>query len=216
MYEQDSERPRDEPPRRVAFALRRFALDRKRVLDVGCGDGLHLVHFGPGSMGLELQADSIHLARSRDLDVRSWDFTAGFPEDLVAGFDAVWCSNLIEHVLSAHSFLLQVRMVLRPQGLVLAVVPMTRRLAFGPWKGFLAADHVGFYTPTTIRLTAERAGYEVVFLGSASFPGIPDVIAAGLRCVAPNVLMVARAIEGFDYPEKAHKHLVGDRVVFKA
>ena len=41
------------PPRVVRFLCRHYGADRLAVLDVGCGRGEHLVHFGPGSVGLD-------------------------------------------------------------------------------------------------------------------------------------------------------------------
>ena len=201
-------------PRRVAFALRHFGLGTKAVLDVGCGAGEHLVHFGPGSMGPELQERLVAEARARGLEVRQWDVSRGLPADLAGRFDAVWCSNFLEHVMSPHLFLLDCRQALRPGGLVIAVVPLTRRLAFGPWRGHLAADHVSFFTSATLRLTVERAGYEMVFLGTHTLPWLPRWVAAALRVVAPGVIVAARPIQGFQYPAKAHKRLVDGRVEY--
>jgi SAM-dependent methyltransferase len=196
----------------VAFALRHFGLGGRAVLDVGCGAGEHLAYFGPGSMGLELQERLVAEARARGLDVRQWDLSRGLPADLADRFDAVWCSNFLEHVMSPHLFLIDCRRVLRPGGLVVAVVPLTRHFALGPWRGRLAADHVSFFTPATLRLTVERAGYRVVFLGAHSFPWLPRWAAAVLRAVAPGVVVAARPAEGFQYPAKAHKRLVDGRV----
>ncbi len=129
-----SVRPTSRPPRRVEFALTHFRLGEIRVLDVGCGEGSHLQHFGTGSVGLEIQRDSIARGRSHGRDIRPWDFSDGFPAELEGGFDAIWCSNLLEHVPSPHTFLLDARRLLRPRGLLLAVVPMTKRCAVGPWR----------------------------------------------------------------------------------
>jgi hypothetical protein len=73
---------------------------------------------------------------------------------------------------------------------------------------------VSFFTPATLRLTVERAGYEVVFLGAHSFPWLPRWAAAALRVVAHDVTVAARPIEGFQYPAKAHKRLVAGRVEY--
>lgn len=200
------------PPRRVAFSIRHFSLDRARVLDVGCGEGSHLAHFGPGSVGLELREQAVGAARARGLDVRQWEVGEGIPPELAGAFDAVWSSNLLEHLVSPHLFLLDTHPALRPGGLLLAVVPIARRLAVGPWRGFLAADHVNFFTPNTLRLTVERGGFDVEYLGSPSLARWPRRAGSLLRAIAPNLLVVGRRIEGFAYPDKAHKRLVEGKV----
>jgi len=50
--------------------IRRFSLDKKAVLDIGCTYGEYLKHFGRGSIGLTIIEKEIEIARSLDLDVR--------------------------------------------------------------------------------------------------------------------------------------------------
>jgi len=202
------------PTRRVAFAVRHFELAEKRVLDVGCGGGESLRHFGPGSVGLELNDEYVRRARSRGLPIHQWNFVDGIPSPLRGRFDAVWCSNLLEHVLSPHLFLLDLRQALVAGGLLLIVVPVSRRLRVGPWGGFDAADHVSFFTPFTLRHTVARAGYDVRYLGCASVPGAPRTLSSLLAHVSPSVLLAASMVEDFQYPEKAHKQLVDGKPVF--
>jgi SAM-dependent methyltransferase len=196
-------------PRRLRFALDRFQLDKKRVLDLGCGPGTYLAHFGKGSVGLDISPER---ARAKGLDARFWDFTKGIPSDL-REFDSVWCSNLLEHVLAPHAFLIELRHTLRSDGLLLVVIPQTSRVALGPWKGSLAKDHVNFFTPLTLKLTVERAGYDIEWLGA---PSVPDRFPGFLRRLrlGPSVLVAARPIPDFQYPEKAHKRLVEGRIEY--
>ena len=202
-------------PRRVRFADAHFHVSARRVLDVGCGAGAHLRHFGPGSVGLELDPDAIRRGVAGGLDIRPWNFEEAIPADLRGGFDIVWASNLFEHVLAPHPFLIDLRTALRPGGRLLIVAPTIHRLPLGPFRGYLAADHVNFFTPRTMALTIERAGYRIETVASASFPGAPLAVASALRWVAPGVLIAATAIEGFDYPAKAHKRLTNGRIVFE-
>ncbi|MEA2579661.1 MAG: hypothetical protein QOE83_553 [Actinomycetota bacterium] len=206
--------PRD-VPRRVRFADTHFTVSSRRVLDVGCGSGAHLRHFGPGSVGLELDPEAIRRGVEAGLDIRSWNFKEGIPADLRGGFEIVWVSNLFEHVLSPHSFLIDMRTALRPAGRLLIVAPTTHWFTFGPFGGSLAADHVNFFTPRTMTLTVERAGYRVDTVTSASFPDAPVAVGRSARWIAPGVLIAATPIEGFDYPEKAHKRLVDGEIVFE-
>ena len=202
-----------QPARRVAFAIRHYGLDRKRVLDLGSGPGAHLKHFGPGSIGLDIGTENQARARANGLDVRPWNFDGDFPEGL-GTFDAVWCSNLLEHVLAPHEFLIKIRNVLAPSGLLFAVVPADRHLDIGPWHGWAAVDHVNFFTRRTFQHTLEFAGFEALFVGTGAFPKLPKRLAALAGRVAPVLLGVGRAIPGFQYHPKAHKRLEDGRIVF--
>jgi len=126
----------------------------------------------------------------------------------------VWASNLFEHVLAPHSFLIDLRRALRPNGLLLMVVPLTRLLKAGPFKGHLAADHVNFFTVRTLRLTIQRAGYDVEDIMSSAFPGLPIRVSRALARCGPSVMVASRPISDFRYPPKAHKHLENGRIVF--
>lgn len=198
-------------PRRLKFAVKHYALDAKEVLDVGCGSGDYLQHFGPGSLGIDINPA---LAQERGLEAVRWNFVDPLPPDLYGRFDVVWASNILEHVLCPHEFLIRVRRALRPNGLLLVAVPATRPLVKGAWKGFLAADHINFFTGQTLRYTMARAGYEIRFIGSPSLQ-VPRKLATLLTPVSPVLLAAASPIANFQYPEKAHKILVGDTVVWK-
>jgi SAM-dependent methyltransferase len=199
-------------PKRVAFAIRHFGVDRLRVLDVGCGRGDYLEYFGPGSVGLDLNPAA---AIERGLVARTWNFADGIPTDLRAQFDAVWCSNLFEHVLAPHQFLIDLRMATAPPGRLFLALPNTTRYSGRSWHGYLAADHINFFTPRTLECTLTRAGYQIDFLGSPSIPQLPLGVAARLGRVAPVLLAAATMIPDFQYPEKAHKRLVAGQIEWK-
>ena len=52
------------PPRAVRFVCRHYGADRLAVLDVGCSLGQHLVHFGPGSAGVDAISSNVEFARA--------------------------------------------------------------------------------------------------------------------------------------------------------
>jgi SAM-dependent methyltransferase len=200
-------------PRRARFVLKNFRLDQKAVLDVVCGPGEYLRHFGPGSVGLDLHPRG---ARAAGLDAREWNFEHPLPQELWGQFDAVWSSNTYEHVPNPHVFLINLRKALVPGGQIFVAVPTTTRLTRGPWRGFLAADHINFFTPLTLGYSVERAGFDVTFLGTPSIPSLPLRIARRLAGVSPVTLCVASLVEDFQYPDKAHKSLVDGAIAWKS
>ncbi|MGH2672743.1 MAG: methyltransferase domain-containing protein [Actinomycetota bacterium] len=191
----------------MAFAVRQFGLDRRAVLDLGCGSGEHLRYFGSASVGLELNPGLVERARGTGLDVRRWNFVDGIPPALHGRFDAIWCSNVLEHVLAPHEFLIDTRSALRPGGLLIVVVPITRPFRLGAWGGFLAADHVNFFTLRTLRLTVQRAGYDVRYLGAFSLSRASRRVGRWLTLITPGAMAAASLIDGFQYPEKSLKQL---------
>lgn len=202
------------PPRRVEFALEMLGLSKLRVLDVGCGSGEHLLHFPSGSLGLDLSESELDQARRAGLTVRRWNFTDPIPKDLEAKFEAIWCSNFLEHVLDPHPFLLRLRSALVDGGLLVVTVPQTGLISVGPWRGYRAADHVNFFNHRTLRSTIEYAGYEVRFVGAGLSPKLPLWAATAIGWIAPTVLAVGTPIPGFQYSKKAHKVLNGNDIVF--
>src|SRR5207302_6669478 len=86
------------PPRRLEAALRRWPLGDASVLDVGCSYGHCLVHFGPGSVGLDTNPEHVEFCRSLGLDARLADVDAGLADVPDRAFDYVWLSDVLEHL----------------------------------------------------------------------------------------------------------------------
>lgn len=202
--------------RRVKFATKHWGLDKLKTLDIGCGSGNELQYFGKGSVGLEGLRTKVETAKRKKLNAIQWNIMDPLPASFKNSFETVWCSNVFEHVLSPHRFLMEVRKVLIPEGLFIAIVPCTRSiLKIRPWTDYLAADHINFFTAKTLRLTVERAGFKILFLGSPSFPHLPLRMAKWLTAIAPHFMVAARIIHPFQYPQKAHKILVNGNIIFK-
>jgi SAM-dependent methyltransferase len=184
-------------PRRLRFALERWPLDRLRVLDVGCSYGHCLVHFGPGSVGVDNVEEHVEFCRGLELDARRLDVDdeGGFAELPDGAFDVLWVSDILEHLDAPRLLLRRLRPKLRADGrLILFVTTLPRsRLARRLLRArgmspFEAEAHHYQYTVETARYLVERAGYVV---DEVAVPQLP----AWLGAHAPRLYLSARPDE---------------------
>ncbi len=92
-------------PRKVRHFLEHVGVEEERVLDVGCGFGAHLVHFPPGSRGVDRDPERVAFANTLGLDVEvrdveRADWTAG-----LGNFDLVWVCDLLTHLVDPGAFI---------------------------------------------------------------------------------------------------------------
>jgi SAM-dependent methyltransferase len=112
--------------RRVAIVRRLTRLRRGRLLEIGCGAGLLLVHLrnaGYDVEGVELSGDDAAHGRERyGLSIRE-----GRVESLPLerdGYDAVVLINVLEHILDPATLVRRAYEVLRPGGCLVIGVPV--------------------------------------------------------------------------------------------
>lgn len=156
-------------PNRLRYLLEAYRLDQMRVLDIGAGYGQFLVHFGPGSVGVDLNPERQRVARALGLLMTAANFEEPFPFRSES-FDAAWLSNVYEHVVAPYGLLMSVRRVLKPGGLIFIGIPtvpanrLTDRLR--DWliggDGYRSMEHVNGYTFRTAKFMIERALFRVV------------------------------------------------------
>lgn len=182
-------------PRRLAFALARWPLDRARVLDVGCSWGHCLVHFGEGSVGIDSAAAHVEFCRALGLDARVADANAGI--DVPDGaFDYIWVSDVIEHLDAPRLLLRSVAPKLKADGrliLFLSVLPQNRlaraALRRRGSRPFDAEAHHYQFTCDTAKYMVERAGYAVE---GVEVPFGRPALAPLLRPATPRLYIEAR------------------------
>jgi len=156
-------------PMKLALPLVKYRLDNKKVLDIGSAWGEFLIHLGPGSKGIEVLPESVNFSRSIGLDVSEYNFEDEWRET-PESFDAVWCSNVMEHVVAPHLLLRRFHEALKSEGLIFIRVPTVpsnwlyiklNRILLG-FLGYEALQHINAFTRRTIEFTIERAGFEIV------------------------------------------------------
>ncbi|MBX3129907.1 MAG: methyltransferase domain-containing protein [Polyangiaceae bacterium] len=114
---------------RLEVVQRTLARERarrgERLLDVGAGDGrigARLAALGYQVTALDGSERALALARERGLVTVLADASRPLPFE-AASFDVVYAGELIEHLFDTSAFLLELRRVLRPGGLMLLTTP---------------------------------------------------------------------------------------------
>jgi SAM-dependent methyltransferase len=185
------------------------------VLDVGCGPGTHLYSFAEGSVGL----DGRDLIDRPGYGFAKWDFASDISDTLrragkPPAFKYVWTNDVIEHVLSPHDYLLNLRRALQDDGLLFVGLPLVNPIGRPSWTanrknplhlfgGFLSQDHINFFTFPTLLHTARYAGFEPVGWYSPLLPGKRPIM-TGLE---PVTVLALRKVADFQYGPKAYKTL---------
>lgn len=98
-----------------------------RVLDYGCGRGEfteYLAQLGFQATGVDLSEEAINFNR-RDFPSLEWqpifvDQPAPFDD---GAFDAVWCSEVVEHVYDVNGIFAEFSRLLKPGGLLVLTTP---------------------------------------------------------------------------------------------
>jgi len=124
---------------------------RGRVLDVGCGRKPYR-HLVPATdyVGLELDTPTARQLGEADLYYSG----GGFPVP-DASFDAVICSQVLEHIFTPAEFLGEINRVLRPGGSLLLTTPFA-------WDEHEQPHDFARYSSFGLRAVLERAGFSVI------------------------------------------------------
>ena len=162
--------------RLLAGGLRRLEPDRSsasRVLDAGCGSGeftQFIRDLGYDVEGIDIAQSAIDRARSRFSDLR---FSVGSLEQGLpfsdSVFDAVWSTEVLEHLFDVHAGLAEMNRVLRPGGLLLLTTPYHGRfknllIALGDFEKHYNPyiSHIRFFTKRSLTKCLDRAGFSLV------------------------------------------------------
>jgi SAM-dependent methyltransferase len=158
---------------RRAFLLEHVTTAGTVVADVGAGEGAFsaaLAAHGMHPIAVDVADEPLRRLRARFpevTDVRR--ATAAAPLPLADGeAGAAWAGEVIEHVVDVGAFASELRRVVAPGGVLLLTTPghplgLRARLAlrrrafedhFHPY-----ADHLRFFTDSTLRMVLEDAGW---------------------------------------------------------
>jgi len=143
------------------------------VLDLGAGRG-HFTAFlqslGFSAIGVDISQVSVSAARAKYPNLR---FELATPEGGIpfedSFFDAVWCSEVIEHVFDVHAFLSEINRSLKPDGLLVLTTPhhgRIKNLLISLFKFDRHFDpehpHIRYFDRAGLERCLKRAGFEPV------------------------------------------------------
>jgi ubiquinone/menaquinone biosynthesis C-methylase UbiE len=161
---------------------RRFALANvgrgDRVLDLGCGTGdlaADLAQAGAQVTAVDVAQAALERAGRRhpELELRLIEVDGPLPFGDGA-FDAVWSSEVIEHVADTARWLSEVRRVLAPRGRVLLTTPSHGRLRLlaGGIERYSEplGDHLHLYTARSLRELLRDFGFGEIEVRSVAGP----------------------------------------------
>lgn len=147
------------------------------ILEIGCAFGLTgelALRLGKCNryVGVDISEHAGEIARTRLSEVLVGNvetMTPPFPE---GSFDALFMSEVLEHLIDPWGVLAKLRPLLRPGAMVMASSPniaqtkLVLSLLKGRWdlvdRGPMDRTHMRWFTPATYREMFEGAGYEVV------------------------------------------------------
>jgi SAM-dependent methyltransferase len=137
-----------------------------RLLDFGCGGGAFLERMrrqGWQVTGLDL-ADSVVQRVRSDLGVPVLAGSLPHPDLAEGSFDFITMWHSLEHVHAPLAVLKEAHRLLAPEGRLLIAAPNMDSAAFrwcgAAWIGLDLPRHLTHFTPHTLCLMLERAGYE--------------------------------------------------------
>ncbi len=139
----------------------------RRFLEIGASIGLGLevaTAHGLTAVGIEPDAAAYALASRGAAEVRhEWFSAATLP---AASFDIAMSLDVLEHVPDPLDFLINIRKVLRPGGLVAIQVPnagaLITRVEGAENQIFNGLIHLNYFDPASLDQAAQIAGFELV------------------------------------------------------
>jgi len=103
----------------------------KRLLDVGCGDGI-LGYFAREKYeevyGVDISEEALEIARRRGVKTKRVNLNKGKLPFRDEFFDAVVCLDVIEHVFEPRSLIKEIHRVLQKKGVLIISTPNNKVL----------------------------------------------------------------------------------------
>jgi len=148
--------------------LQRFGRWRStgNIIDVGAGNGYFAERAklnGWKSYATEYEALAVAICKSKGIETHQGGLdTAGYADGM---FDVICSIEVVEHLSDPAAEIRQFNRILRKGGLVYVTTPNLRSLSHlyhgAKWSVFNYPEHLGYFTPRTLRSLFERNGFKL-------------------------------------------------------
>jgi SAM-dependent methyltransferase len=154
----------------------------QRVLDLGCGEGRHVIAAcaldGVDAVGVDLSLKDLATARQRMEEFSEQAPQGGALFAVLAGdalrlpfpdasFDAVICSEVLEHIPDYRGAIAEIHRVLKPGGRFCASVPRAwcERICWALSRDYhqVLGGHLRIFDAASLSSDIERQGFEAYF-----------------------------------------------------
>jgi SAM-dependent methyltransferase len=142
--------------------------DPGRAIDIGCNDGSLLEALRRAGyaqvVGVEPNPVAASIARNKGHQVYTSYLTKELASQIVAdcgAFDTVYLRHVVEHVSDLEAFFGALRVLLRPDGLLVLELPdVEEGFALGS-PAILWEEHVSYFTQALAEYLLERFGFHI-------------------------------------------------------
>ncbi len=136
-------------------------LQGKRVLDVGCSDGIYLKHLSPGSQGIEQIHALAEQGAKRGLDVVEGDVLQTIRKMDDGQFEGVLFSHVMEHIDCPIEMLRQINRVLKDHGVLVLGLPIERCIYRDLLRGdYFDGTHIYAFSIRNAKKLLDETGFE--------------------------------------------------------
>lgn len=133
----------------------------KKILDIGCALGVFLeeaVKQGRYAYGVDISKDAVNYCRKKGLNVsQTWPKNQF---DVVTGFE------VIEHERDPLGMMKRVHSLLKKGGIAVLTTPnhnsFWRKIMGKWWVGYKHPEHLNFFSPKSLRVLMEKAGFKKI------------------------------------------------------
>jgi 2-polyprenyl-3-methyl-5-hydroxy-6-metoxy-1,4-benzoquinol methylase len=147
-----------------------------RILDVGCATGNFIALDPERIEGVDIDDDSLEIARARGFNVRKLDAEKGMSEIADQSYGGIYAKHVVEHLHDPFTFVEHLRRVLAPGGLAVISTPNCPYVLDKHfWDDY---THIHPFTANSLRMIAYDAGFKdvTIYQDFRCFPGLGRIM----------------------------------------